>query len=362
MRIALDATPLQRDAGTGGLTRYTSQLVAALARVFPEDEYILVSDQPFEMPCHAPNLSAGFRPRNVMERRWWTYGLQRELKRRSAEIFHGVNFAVPFPATVPAALSIHDLSPWATRQNHPEWVDDVWRVRTARVRKRVPWMIRSGAAKHVITLSEAIRSEAIRFFRLDGGRVTAVPLAAADHFRPQPAVRNVNPYFLFAGMFEARKNVGAILAAWSALRESFDVDLVIAGPRREEFPLPAAAPGLILRGEVSESELVSLYSGALALVYPSHYEGFGLPVLEAMQCGTPVILSRDPALVETAGDAALYAEGRETGEICRAMRALMENPGLRAVLRSRSLARAALFTWDRTARATHGVYRRMLAT
>jgi len=113
---------------------------------------------------------------------------------------------------------------------------------------------------------------------------------------------------------------------------------------------------LELRGEVSETELATLYSGAIALVYPSYYEGFGLTVLEAMQCGAPVIISRDPALVETAGDAAL-----STDSLFEAMHSLLESRQLRDEMRSRSLARAALFSWKRTARATHDVYRSTVA-
>jgi len=292
-----------------------------------------------------------------VERRWWTFGIQRELRRQVAVVFHGVNFAVPFPATVPAVMTLHDLSPWLTSALAPDWVDEAWRARTARVRKRVPWMIRTGAARHIITPSEAIRREVIRFFAIDPTRVTAIPLAAAAHFKPQPGAPTERPYFLYAGMLEARKNVTAVIEAWSALRNHFAVDLVLAGPWRPEYPMPSGLPGLISRGEVSENELAAIYSGAIALVYPSHYEGFGLPVLEAMQCGTPVIVSRDPALQETAGDAAI-----STDSFYEPMRSLIENPPLRAELRSRSLQRAAQFSWDRTARATHSVYRSMLAT
>ncbi len=352
MTIALDATPLTQTVG--GLARYTSQLVVALAHEFPHDQFILVSDQPFELPCSAPNLQAGKRPDNIWERRWWTYGLQRELKRLSAEIFHGVNFAVPFPATLPAVMTIHDLSPWITAP----WVTGAWRARTTRVRKRVPWMIRTGAARHIVTPSEAIRTEVIHFFRMDPSRVTAIPLAAAPHFRPHPPAAR-RPYFLYAGMFEPRKNVAQIIDAWESLRERFDVDLVLAGPHREE--LPPHRPGLTpSRGVVSENELAALYSGAIALVYPSLYEGFGLPVLEAMQCGTPVIISTDPALAETAGDAGMQASGIQV--LAEAMQSLLENQSLRAEMRSCSLGRAAQFTWERTARATHDVYRSMLAT
>jgi len=118
-------------------------------------------------------------------------------------------------------------------------------------------------------------------------------------------------------------------------------------------------PGLEVRGVVSETELMTLYSGAVALLYPSCYEGFGLPVLEAMQCGTPVIVSEDPALVETAGDAGFRYES--AGGLSEAMASLMEDPELREELRRRSLQRAAEFSWDRTARATFEIYRSILA-
>jgi glycosyltransferase involved in cell wall biosynthesis len=351
LRIALDATPLAAAESVGGLARYTSQLVMTLAQQFPEDEFILLSDQPFEIPCSAPNLLAGRQPENIWERRWWTFGLQRELKRLSAQVFHGVDFSVPFPSTMPAVMTIHDLSPWADAL----WVTDSWRARTARMRKRVPWMIRTGAARHIITPSEAIRQEVIRFFRVEPDRVTAIPLAAAAHFRPQPPASS-RPYFLYAGMFEPRKNVDLVISAWSLIRRQFDVDLVLAGPHRPEIPIPPPRDGLTVRGVVSENELATLYSGAIALVYPSHYEGFGLPVLEAMQCGAPVIISADAALRETAGDA-----GMHDSELAPVMQSLLEDQNLRAEMRARSLQRASQFTWERTARATHEVYRRMLA-
>lgn len=359
MRIALDATPLAGAPGgkqVGGIARYTAQLVGALAREFPSDEFILLSDQPFELPCDAPNLRAGRGPKNILERRWWTCGLQRELKRQEADIFHGADFAVPFPATMPAVMTLHDMSPWI---NAP-WVDDDWRERTARVHSRVPWLIRTGAASHIITPSEAIRREAIRFFQVDPQRVTAIPLAAAPHFRPKTPAGARPPYFLFVGMLEPRKDIARLLAAWEILRTRCPVDLVLAGPQRPNHPSIPHRPGLRLRGVVSESDLAELYCGAIALVYPSLYEGFGLPVLEAMQCGTPVIISADPALCETAGDAGLQEQTPEG--IAQAMQRLFDDPAFRAEMQARSLARAAQFTWERTARATCNVYRSMLAS
>jgi len=219
-------------------------------------------------------------------------------------------------------------------------------------------MIRTRAAVHVITPSEAIRQEVLRFFRVGPDRVTAVPLAAAAHFS-RVAWKPARPYFLFAGMHERRKNVASVLDAWNLLRQRHEVELVLAGPHREDFHIPGPQPGLHRRGIVSEDELAKLYSGAVALVYPSLYEGFGLPVLEAMQCGTPVIISRDPALVETAGPAGLQAP--DTQHIVQAMECLLTNVERRTQLSGRALEQASRFSWERTARETHAVYRSMLA-
>jgi glycosyltransferase involved in cell wall biosynthesis len=142
------------------------------------------------------------------------------------------------------------------------------------------------------------------------------------------------------------------LEAWREVRRHHAIDLVLAGRRRPDFPAIPEEPGLHLLGEIPDASLPSLYSGALAFVYPSLYEGFGLPVLEAMQCGAPVIASS--AVAEVAGDAAIYADGAES--LARAMRQIAAHPECRAGWRARSLTRASLFSWERTARQTYEVY------
>jgi glycosyltransferase involved in cell wall biosynthesis len=127
------------------------------------------------------------------------------------------------------------------------------------------------------------------------------------------------------------------------------VDLVLAGRAREDFKTPAPEPGLRILGEVPEQDLPALYSGALAFVYLSLYEGFGLPVLEAMQCGATVIASRDPAIMEVSGGAALHVDATDVQSLIEIMRA-------RPVRREESLKRAASFSWSITARKTREVY------
>ncbi len=345
MRVALDATPLT--LSTGGLHRYVSELSRALAIEFPEDEYLLTSGQSFPMPPQTPpNLTRGDGPRSSFEKRWWLWGLNRELARRRVDLFHGTNFEVPYLPLRPTVLTLHDLSPW---------LDPAWHNGADRVRRRTPFIIGLGLATLVLTPSEAVRRQAMDHFRIPPQRIAAVPEAAAAHLHPVEA-RPARPYFLYLGTLEPRKNITMLIDAWRAARREAPVDLVLAGRRREDFPPPAPEPGLVIRGEVEERELSALYSGALAFVYPSFYEGFGLPVLEAMQCGAAVIASRDPAISEVAAGAALQLDARNPREWAQALSAAATRPEWISRLQAASLARAREFSWSRTARLTREAY------
>ena len=342
MRVLLEAAPLT--LSSGGLARYTCELSLALARCFPDDEFFLSTDQPFVMPPGAPaNLQRGGSPRSAAERRWWLWGLGREARRLRADVVHGPDFAVPYLPQKPSVLTLHDLSPWL----NPVWHHDAYRVR-----RRTPVLLELGIATMVITPSETVRKQAIERFRLDPERITAVPEAAAPGLQPVEAKPN-QPYFLFVGTLEPRKNLPMLLEAWRAVRRDLEVDLVLAGRRRADAPDLGEEPGLRMAGEVPDSQLAELYSGALAFVYPSLYEGFGLPVLEAMQCGACVITSH--ATYEAGGDAAVYAD--TAADLAAAMRQAAADPEWRAERRVRSLARAREFSWENSARLTYQVYR-----
>ena len=323
--------------------RYTSTLAWALAQRFPDDEYWLLSDQRFPRPEAPPrNLRCGEGPRTASERRWWLWGLDREMSRRSAELFHGTDFSVPYLPFRPTVMTLHDLSPW---------LDPAWQPNASRVRRRTRLLLQGRICTMVITPTEAVRRAAIERFRLDPDRVVAVPLAAAEHFRPVASAPPA-PYFLFVGTLEPRKNIARLIEAWRELRKKQDVELVIAGRTRAGFEPIAAEPGLRVLGAVSEEELPALYSGAVACVYPSLYEGFGLPALEAMQCGAVVITSRDPAIMEVTGDAAVHVDATDTRALAEALGAAS---GLGA-LREKAIARAQQFSWQRTAERTREVY------
>jgi glycosyltransferase involved in cell wall biosynthesis len=358
--IALDGTPLT--VSTGGVARYTLELARALAGEFPEDQYWLLSDQILPRLASLPaNLHMGSPPKTLPERRWWLFGLDREMSRRGVDLFHGTDFSVPYLPRRPSVMTVHDLSPWTHADLQPDAV---------RVRRRTPALLRLGLASMVITPTEAVRREAIERFRLRPERVVAVPLAASPMFRrveprqlevEQPGSTPAKPYFLFVGTLEPRKNIARLIEAWREVRKANDVDLVLAGRLRAGFPAPAPEPGLRVLGPVPEADLPGLYSGALACVYPSLYEGFGLPVLEAMQCGAVVVTSRDPAVVEisggeVSGGAAVHVDATDTRALVEALAAVARAPENFAELRGRAIGRAAEFTWQRTARRTREVY------
>ena len=346
MKIALDATPLT--VPSGGVRRYTEELSRALAENFPQDEFWLLSDQRFEPPVPGPaNLKQGRGPRNLLERRWWLWGLQGEISRLGIDVFHGTDFAVPYLPVRPSVMTLHDLSPW---------MDPSWHVEADRVRKRTPMLLRLGLATMVITPSEAVRQQAMQSFRLQASRVVAVPLAAGRNFHPVRAPSASPPYLLYVGTLEPRKNLPLLLDVWREVRRQYPIELVLAGRRREDFPEIPAESGLHLRGLTPEQDLPKLYSGALAVIYPSFYEGFGLPVLEAMQCGAAVIASRDRAITEVAGDAAILLDVNDRRAWVDALTSLLTQPAQLLAWREKSLARAAQFSWTKTAQLTREVY------
>lgn len=330
MIVALDGTPLI--VPTGGVRRYVEELSRALAIEFPEDKFELISDQ-FR------------RELDWFERRWWLWGIHQEMRRRGSKIFHGTDFAVPYLPLRPAVMTIHDLSPWRTGGSK-------------RVRMRTPYLARFGLATMVITPSEAVRRDAMDEFGLSADRVVAIPLAAPGWMKPVPVerVNSSNPYFVCVATLEKRKNIAMLIEAWRQLRTEASVDLVLAGRVVEGEQLPPVERGLRFLGPVNDRDLPALYSGAIASLYPSLYEGFGLPVLEAMQCGAMVITSTDPAVRETGGDAAIAIDPHDTRGWVEAMRSALRNADFVRERQQASIARAAEFNWPRTARATHDVY------
>jgi glycosyltransferase involved in cell wall biosynthesis len=235
------------------------------------------------------------------------------------------------------------------------------------------------AADAFIAVSEHTKAQAVELLGLADERITVIHEAADPAFKPverderQAEVRRRlgidGPFLLTVGSLEPRKNLGRLLDALAALPEDVRVGhglVVTGGPGwrnralRERIEGAGCAMRVHLTGEVSQPDLAVLYSAAEAFVYPSLSEGFGLPVLEAMACGAPVITSSTSSLPEVAGEAAVLVDPTDTEALAEAVARVLSDSALRRELRARGFHRVAEFSWQRTARKTLGLYRRLL--
>ncbi|HKP19069.1 MAG TPA: glycosyltransferase family 1 protein [Gaiellaceae bacterium] len=292
---------------------------------------------------HPELVPAGVEPVEIAARsqvRRMAWSVPRALRRLGPALVH-FQHALPLGSAWPAVVTIHDLS----FERDPA-------AMAGRDRRIFRWAVPRAArrAARVIAVSERTKRDLIDLYGVPPDRITVTPHGVDPAFAPG-LVGGGNGYLLYVGAIQARKDP---LAAADAAAE-VGLPLVVAGPEREP-PLARELErrGADLRGYVDKTELAGLYRGAACLVLPSRYEGFGLPVLEAMACGTPVVARPDPALREVAGDAAVYAEPGELADAIRS--ALAERDRLVAA----GIQRASAFTWDETVRRTLDVYREAL--
>lgn len=305
-----------------------------------------------------------------IQQRWRGRHFRAGLEQHGSALYHEPNF-LAFKTTLPTVVTVHDLSILRYPETHPK-------DRVAFMSKRIGKSILR--ADCVITDSEYVRQEVLAEFNLPAEKVISVLLAASDNFMPvagnELAVTLAQfsliagQYILAVGTLEPRKNLTTAIRAYTQLPEAIrnEIPFVVAGMkgwRTEGLDREVAAlidKGQIrLLGFVADEALPALYSGARVFVYPSLYEGFGLPPLEAMACGAPVIVSNRSSLPEVVGDAGLQVDALDVDGLAEAMLSVIENDELRTSLGKRGIERASTFSWQRCAEQTLGVYRQVVA-
>jgi glycosyltransferase involved in cell wall biosynthesis len=368
MRIGIDGLPLTEVLT--GIGHYTFELARHLALASEADEIEIVSPRAFplslnSLPEQSPNLRFVRSRVGPLARRWWSIGLPRYIRRNSIDLFHGTNFETPLRKVCPSVLTIHDLSMLLYPATH-----EAKRVR--RARRRLPLMAR--AATMIVTPTESVRREVHEHLPIPLERIAAVPEAARSCFRPLEAGQTVQTrnrlgvreeFLLFVGTVEPRKNLTTLLRAFEQVLRvrEHSLQLVIAG--REgwliddlfaDLKRSPAAKDILFTGYLNDEDLCALYSSCALFVYPSLYEGFGLPPLEAMACGAPVIASRIPSIEEVVGPAALLVSPESVTKLTEAMLELLSFEETREKLSAAGTRRAAEFSWTATARLTRSVY------
>lgn len=349
------------------MRRYASRLVRALLALGEPLEIVALGGA--DSSALPPGVGYVAEPAHPPSNPGWTLiGLPRAAARASVDLIHSPAYTAPFWSGVPVVLTIHDVS----YARHPEWYP-----------YRRDWLRRAfyrqsaRSASHIVTDSAFSAGEITAAYGIAAGRMSVVPLGVEPSFAPgDPNVPCdlpagvTRPFLLHVGDLHERRNLGVVVEALLATRRRVGalpaLSLVLAGVDRgvgdglSAFAAEAGDADAVVRlGEVEEEQLKTLYRCAMALVYPSRYEGFGLPVIEAMASGTPVLASRAASIPEVAGDAGILIDPLDVQGWTDAIVRIVNDEELRGRLRAAGLSRAAAFTWERTARMTLEAYRRV---
>lgn len=383
LQIGVDALLLQRPEV--GMGQHLFHLLRGLDQYDRENRYILLSPR-FRRASigRFPQLSDRFQNIEVVsalrrfgerfERLWWEQvGIVRASHREHIELLHCPYFAAPYFLPVRTVVTVHDVIPLVMPEYRARPESKVYTSLVAFTVRRVD---------AIITVSEHSKRDIIRTLRIPEERIHVTGNAVDESYRPITDTRVIDAvrerygigprYILYFGGFDVRKNVDRVLQAYKALpgpvREEYQ--LVIAGrlhllghplypdprPRVRELGLDDQ---VVVTGQIREQDKAPLYSAAAVYLFPSLYEGFGIPVLEAMACGAAVITSNTSALPEVAGDGAYLVDPYDTAAITRAIEDLLEDRPKRDALRERALARARHFSWERVAQQTLAVYTKL---
>ncbi len=367
--------PIILDARTAtdhfpGIGRYVVNLAGALQHVAPDLDLALLRDpvgaaQRLALP-DLPQLECEVSP-FALSQQWRVRSI---LQRAQAVLYHSAYYLMPYAPGVLAIVTCYDLIPLI----YPQYFTAMQRLifRTAHI-------LALRTARVTLAISEATKKDLVRLFRVDPERIIVTPLAAAAQFQPpsRAAVERVRQtyalpdrYILYFGSNKPHKNVPRLVQAFrrAGIRDQgLGIGLVIAGHWDPRYPQAKELTGQLdlqdrvrFIGPVKDDDLPALYGGAELFVFPSDYEGFGLPVLEAMACGTAVVCGNRSSLPEVAGESALLCDPHQVEALTHAIEQVLTDRALRTDLQQRGLARAAQFSWEQTAWSTFNAYQSIL--
>src|SRR6266567_4260867 len=367
-----------------GSGQYLLHLLQALAEVDQENKYILLGPHPISektgtfikfphVVTPVPRLAR--RNASIENLVWEQFSAPSAARKANVDLFHIPYFAPPFFPRSPGVITIHDIIPLRLPQYRTDPKMKAYLQLITRAARKAPL---------IITISQHAKRDMIDALKIPAERIRVIYEAAGDEYRPINDAEVLakmrlryglnGRYILYLGGLDLRKNVPQLVRAFAQLYQQLgdpDLQLLIAGnPDKQNgslFPDPrpvAADLGItsqIIYRFIEEEDKPAMYSGASLFVFPSLYEGFGLTPLEAMSCGAPVVCSNRTSLPEVVGDAAILVDPDNLQELVAAMRRVLSDSTLRDDLRARSLQRAALFNWHRTATETVVVYEEALA-
>ena len=360
MTIVLDArTATDHFPGIG---RYVVNLAHALTAIAPEiDLRLLRNPGILSSRLVLPNLPTTDLPSSpfALQQQWRVPSQLRDLK---ATVYHSPYYLMPYRPGVPTVLTAYDVIPLVYPQYYTLPQRLIFRFAHALALK---------TAQITLAISAATKRDLVRWFGAQPDRIVVTPLAADSRFRPQStaAIQTVREkyhlpeqFILYVGSNKPHKNLGRLVNAWlKAERGVRNAELVIAGSWDERYPeakrLAERNDRIRFLGPIADADLPALYGGALAFAFVSEYEGFGLPPLEALACGTPVIASNTSSLPEVIGDAGLLVDPHDVKAIAAALDQIVSDQNLRADLKQRGPQRTVQFSWEKTAQLTLNVYR-----
>jgi len=368
MKIGIKISPLA--VLKAGIPNYIINLLRSLGEIDTANEYFLYTNRkiPFDL-----DLPGNFKTIIVNKpsphfQMWYQFGLPFRLREDNIDLFHDPVYPLPFSLPLPGVITVHDLTNYTHRKLHG--------FKASFAGRFIPMHLRK--AKHIITVSNYTASVLHDLFPMTAEKTTVIPLGISPEFTPEfpdKILRSVSyryslpsPFFLFLGTLEPRKNLERLLRAFAVVGNDIPHNLVIAGGLGWKYErllkLITAHPlrdRIVLTGFVDDADLPAMLKLADFFVYPSLIEGFGLPVLESMACGTPVITSDTASLPEVAGDAAFLIDPLSVESITRGIISLAKDAVLKKRLLKPGLVRAKMFSWKTTALKTLQVYENVIS-